>query len=106
MASEPKFTPGPFQVEAVSDAVRVFVRLAKTNSVGKQKVIIARMAPPQLPESETWSNGCLFAAAPDLYAALSALDPGESLHVTHSPSSGCLICSGRRALAKARGEQS
>lgn len=62
-----KPTPGPWRIEAVSDAVRIVV------GEGRKKIILARLCPPQIPEGETWDNARLMAAAPDLLEALKAI---------------------------------
>lgn len=66
-------TPGPWQIEAVSDAVRVTARIRSndliTRKPGGKKVILARLCPPQLPEAETWDNARLMSAAPVLMIA-------------------------------------
>jgi hypothetical protein len=43
-------TPGPWWVEAISDAVRLCI------GKGRSKVILGRFRPPQLPERETHAN--------------------------------------------------
>lgn len=50
----------PWASECVSDHCRVFV------GSGRRKIILARLAPKQLPENETAANGRLMAAAPEL----------------------------------------
>lgn len=60
-------TSGPWRTEAVSDAVRVIV------GEGRKKVILARLCPPQIPETETQANATLMAAAPELLVALETL---------------------------------
>lgn len=61
-------THGVWQREAVSDAVRV------TIGTGRSKVIIARLNPPQMPESETTANADLI-----VYLRNHALDIAEAL---------------------------
>lgn len=53
-------TPGPWDSECVSDHCRVFV------GKGRRKIILARLAPKQLPENETAANGRLMAVSPEL----------------------------------------
>ena len=53
-------TPGPWDSECVSDHCRVFV------GKGRRKIILARLAPKQLPENETAANGRLMAASLEL----------------------------------------
>jgi hypothetical protein len=53
-------TPGPWESECVSDHCRVFV------GAGRRKIILARLAPKQLPENETAVNGRLMAASLEL----------------------------------------
>jgi hypothetical protein len=91
-------TPGPWRTEAVSDAVRV------VSGSGRTKIILARCAPPQIPEAETHANARLMAAAPDLYDALDRIvrncrdaDCGD-----HCPNS-CMFCQAHAAIAKAKG---
>jgi len=66
-------TKGDWEVECVSDAVRVVV------GTGRAKVILARLAPKQLPESETTDNARLMALAPRLLQALNAMIEGGLL---------------------------
>lgn len=70
-------TAGDWKVEAVSDAVRVVV------GEGRKKVILARLAPPQIPENETQANAELMAASPKLKEALEAI-----LRVHHNCNEG------------------
>ena len=63
-------TPGPWRTEGISDCVRVVI------GKGRQKVILARLAPPQLPEEETWANARIMGAGPEL---LDALTKAEAL---------------------------
>jgi hypothetical protein len=60
-------TTGPWRIQGVSDAVRIFV------GDGRKRVILARLCPPQISEHETWANARLMAAAPDLLAVLKYL---------------------------------
>lgn len=53
-------TPLPWESECVSDHCRVFV------GKGRKRIILARLAPKQLPELETAANGRLMAASPQL----------------------------------------
>ena len=75
-------TPGPWNSECVSDYCRVFV------GQGRRKIILARLSPRQLPESESAANGRLMAAAPQLLAvarramALLSLLPDYNLSPT------------------------
>jgi hypothetical protein len=57
-------TLGEWRTEAVSDCVRVVV------GQGRRKIILARLAPKQLPEAETHANARMMAAAPAMFAAL------------------------------------
>ena len=90
---ETKWTRGQWSTEAISDAVRVVLRLG-----GQKKIILARLAPPQLSESETHANAHLMAAAPELYEAVELL---LTVSISHDH-----IDKARAVLAKARGEQS
>lgn len=92
-------TPGPWRTEGVSDAVRVVI------GTGRQKIILARLRPPQLSENETWDNARLMAAAPELHDAL-------KMFLECSPCrNGCkaddITCANNRAkaaLEKAHGQ--
>jgi len=93
------YTKGPWQIEAVSDAVRVIV------GKGRKKIILARLRPPQLPEEETWENARLMASAPELLESL------ETLLGQHEARCGCqevgeVLCPGiaeaRAAVAKSQ----
>ncbi len=84
-------TCGTWRFEAVSDACRV------VTGSGRKKVILARLAPKQIPEAETTANAHVMSAAKDLYDALEGalrlLEIDGSRHnIWHA------------ALAKARGE--
>lgn len=57
-------TPGEWRTESVSDAVRVVV------GTGRQKIILARLAPRQIPEMQTHANAKLMALAPRLATTL------------------------------------
>ncbi len=113
------WTRQTWRTEVVSDAVRIVI------GKGRQKIILARFCPKQLPEAETHANATIASAAPELYAALekavetirtwhgmkfvgrSVDDPGRALekkawdiYVEHAPEMQDV----RAALAKARGE--
>lgn len=106
--NEPKWTPGPWLVEAVSDAVRVYVKLARHSGRGFVKVILARCAPPQLPEDETHANARLMATAPELaefvqreYDATNCIC---KLNAIGGTDVFCTNCAAAVLLAKARGD--
>lgn len=61
-------TAGDWQIEGVSDAVRIFV------GKGRSKIILARLCPPQISENETWANGYLMRSAPKMLDTLKWLD--------------------------------
>lgn len=50
-------TPGPWRIEAISDCVRIVV------GTGRKKIIIAKLNPKQIPESETLANARLIVDA-------------------------------------------
>lgn len=56
-----------WRIEAVSDAVRIVV------GQGRNKVILARLCPPQIPEDETWANARLMCGAQKLLKAAARL---------------------------------
>lgn len=99
-----KYTPGPWSVECVSDAIRVFVRLTRHSGQGTVKVILARLAPPRLPEAETHANARLMAAAPELLEALKfALQSlGDPVDTNMRLAA---VIQGNHAIARAEGEQ-
>lgn len=108
-----KFTTGPWRYEAVSDACRVVI------GQGRQRIILARLAPKQLREAETTANAHLISAAPDLYEALNRMVEAAVLQpeCAHSrepdlcddcafereKSIGLAASAARAALAKAEG---
>lgn len=92
-----KHSPGPWRTEAVSDAVRVVV------GSGRAKVILARCAPPQIPEGETHANARLMAAAPDLLeVARGVLEFGNVF--AHAIGEESLWERAKAAVAKAEGQ--
>jgi len=104
---ETKHTPGPWTVEAVSDAVRITTRIRRhdlhNRKPGGVKIILARLAPPQIAESETHANARLMATAPDLLAALKALlDHHEEVYGGAHYGSAAQQAA-RDAIAKAEG---
>ena len=92
----PKFTLGPWRVEAVSDAVRVVV------GAGRKKIILARLSPKQIDEAETHANARLMAAAPEMYEALKLLQ--EFGFIRKFPQDEKAWSLLHAALAKAEGE--
>lgn len=101
MISNPKWTTnrGEWRVETVSDAIRIVV------GTGRSKVILARFAPPQLPEAETHANARLASAAVEMTEALEEV----YAYIGDGPCIGSPTLKRLQevilyALAKARGE--
>ncbi len=94
-------TSGVWRTEFISDACRVVV------GIGRQKLILARLATKQIPEAEVATNACLMAAAKDLYDAL--VSAGAQIQPCASKNCGelghlyCAFGLTRAALKKARG---
>jgi len=67
-------TPGPWLVEAVSDAIRITARIPSKDGMSRKpggvKIILARLNPPQIPEAETHANARAMSAAPEMLAQL------------------------------------
>lgn len=97
-----KHTAIPWGIEAVSDAVRIVV------GKGRQKVIIARLCPPQLPEAETWENARLIVRSVNSHDALVKALQGFVSDECHCGEPGvqkpCVQCDARAALALATKE--
>ena len=94
------FTPGPWIVE--DRELQGCDILAPVKNWSNNPVRIANA----VPFANALANANLIAAAPELYTALKAFDPGEAMHVTHDPEIvACSICAARRAIAKAEGKQ-
>lgn len=92
-------TSGEWRVEAVSDCVRVVV------GNGRKKIILARLSPKQIPESETHANARLMAAAPKLLGALVSLEASGAIGGESHPLNicGCWGCQCRRLIREAGG---
>lgn len=99
--NEPKFTPGPWRLDADS-------HIRATND-DRHKTIA--LIPPDFHSADIWdANAHLIAAAPDLYKALAHLEPYLDAIVCYAstieehPPNG-FILETKAALAKARGER-
>lgn len=114
-----KHTPGPWTTEAVSDAVRIIARVPSRDGMSRRprgvKIILARLAPPQLPEAETHANARLMAAAPDLLEAcqkqhdaldllLAMLAERDRNFFPSESAAWPAILAGNAAIAKAEGK--
>jgi len=82
------WTPGPWTVELLLDTMPRIV-------TARDASIVCRLSKENLESRE--SNARLIAAAPELYAALDALE--------QAPENMLNVANARAALAKARGEQ-
>jgi hypothetical protein len=90
-------TKNEWRTEAISGCVRVVA------GSGRSRIILARCAPKQIPETETHANAALMALAPRLAITLvnivsSGLIGGEDHPIDKC---GCAFCGIRRLAAKA-----
>lgn len=102
MTTKPMFTRGPLHAGSTltrnGDHDREFLSVAVADSVG-----LIHGEGHGEDHSLAYANACLFAAAPDLYAALEASI--DECGCGTDPTNPCRPCvMGRAALSKARGE--
>ena len=113
-----KHTPGPWEIQAVSDTVRIMARIRRhdlhNRKPGGVKIILARLSPPQIPEAETHANALLMATAPELLDALKACLHAAAVNYDASEDNannptmqmiGEAMDAGNKAIAKAEGRQ-
>jgi len=112
-----KHTPGPWEIQAVSDCVRIVTRVEKSLPSSplrsnRKKVILARLNPPQLAEAETHANALLMATAPELLDALKACLHAAAVNYDASEDNannptmqmiGEAMDAGNKAIAKTEG---
>lgn len=92
-------TPGEWRTEAVSDAVRIVV------GTSRQKIVLARLNPPQLPERETHANARVMAAAKDLVEACKyVVEWFDEWSVEIGAAEETLLDSVKAAITKAEGK--
>lgn len=121
---KPKFTPGPWWTDGqyIEDEAGLAVIAANTDSgplPGNPTRGMAAFASEHLPENAQTctANAHLISAAPDLYAALQALDESWTKDCPEGPDGACRVLGGvlseptrtiwrnaRAALSKANGE--
>lgn len=110
MKTEPKWTPGPWTIESNSDGSPMWsfndynddeleIVDSAHNTVGTAIDASRKRDPRTLATARLWCS------APDLYAALEAINAYAAQHCMDLPPGLAGLClNGERALAKARGE--
>lgn len=119
MSETPKFTPGPWYVGAMNDALIVIDQPPRPSTDNPNHEAKTQSIAIVTIKRDTYAyeaNAHLIAAAPDLYAVVQEMvtcldehmveqhDSGglAALGITHSDE-GCSLCKARRVLAKAVG---
>lgn len=104
--SEEKFTPGEWEIEEKEMSCGSMFRYGfQVVCWGKHRRIAYMETGSLGDKEEMQANAHLIAAAPDMYRVLSGICFEKSARCCNYAPESCEVCSIRKALKKARGEE-
>ena len=102
--SKEKFTPGEWEIEEREAHIRNTHMFAFAIMTKEHRICMCQTDDDRnIPQMRT--NAHLIAAAPDMYRVLSGICGEKSAQCCNYAPESCEVCSIRKALKKARGEE-